>query len=178
MFVSSAWAAEEFEYKIGITGQNTVNDKLSTGAGTGSQCSSTRSSQYPVATDNPNVWCALRSNDRPALRFTLTATHETDSPPPSDNNEVRVAVEFSGETKSLTWGGPLKLSPLGNDRYLLRMTSGKTLTHSIKLVNRKNAGKPPKGSLTLKIIEHCYTKNFVKRCAKPGTSSSFTAVIN
>ena len=82
--------------------------------------------------------------------------------------------------ESLTWGGQLKLSGnLGNDRYLLRMTSGgTTLTNQINLVNRKNAGKPPKGRLTIKIIKHCYTKKFVERCAIPGTPSSFTAIIN
>ena len=184
--------ADEYEYKIAITGQNTISTgtgtgTLSAGAGTGSQCVSTTNNQprtvqgvtYNNPTDNPNVICTLWSNDRDALRFTLTATPRSDSPPPSLNNEVRVALKFSGTSDSLNWGGPLRLSGyIAKDTYMIRMKTDKPLTHSVRLVNQKKGGKPPKGTLTIRIIEYCYTKGFVERCSKPGSPSSLSARIN
>ena len=158
----------------------------SVGAGTGSQCQATQDSQYTQRVqsgeNNDNtpiyIYCTEDSNKRPTLTFTLTATPVGNSPPPSSNNEVRVAVKFKrSNERSLNWGGKLRLRDMGGGRYLVRMKNGwteKSEEHTtIKIVNQKKGGKPPKGTLTITVVNHCYTKGGVERCTS-GNSTSTT----
>ena len=170
--------ADEYGYTVAITGPST----LSVGAGTGSDCSSTKEGRFTVAVGN--YWCSDASNKRPTLDFTLTASPVDGSPPINSNNVVRVVVAISGASNkgTLDWQGKLKLSPspTGGNHYMIKMNrTTPPLTTKIKLVNRKRAGKPPKGTLTIKVIQHCYTNRGVTRCSK-GKSGSYilTTTVN
>ena len=125
------------------------------------------------------------------MKFTLTATPGQGSPPPSDSNEVRVKLKFSGESRSLKWGGPLRLGGsiggyishnhrAGTSSYFIKMR-GSNQDVEITLVNQKQGGKPPKGTLKIEVdgaSSYCYTKGGVERCSKRGSPGSSSTKIN